>query len=561
MTDDVDHALRALLGNLSPTEVAELIEQMSPFEAEALLDEFGATRSALDLPSTPVEQAAMLMESFAARPHLLYLSERIAQAVRDVENGQSRKLIIQMPPRSGKTQMASKIAPAWILSTHPSWPIVLTSYSSALAESWSRDIMDWVGEGALGEHLTLRRGAATAARWETSSDAVIAARSIRSGTTGFGAKVLVIDDPHKDFAEAHSETERDHVWNWYLSVSNTRLHPPALTIVVLTRWHEDDLAGRLLSHEHPGDPEDWEVISFPAIAEKDDVLGREEGDPLFSPLIEETREEALARWRKVERDSGAYVWSALYQQRPAPPQGAIFDASWWRYWTTDPSQVTEDGRTVLLDPAVDLASGKWLDSWDLTFKGGEKGDFVVGQRWAKLGANRYLIAQQRGRWSFTQQLDRLRDWAKADNPAVSPGGHLVHQRLIEDAANAAAAIDTLRKEISGLKPIKARTSKEIRARAVTPEIESGNVYLPHPSMPGFEWVTDFISEFRNFPNDAHDDQVDAASQALFNLREPGRAGISVPGAAPGQRVPGLPIPGGASLGNRLSGAATMRRYT
>src|SRR5690606_23857561 len=135
----------------------------------------------------------------------------------------------------------------------------------------------------------------------------------------------------------------------------------------------------------------------------------------------------------------------------------------------------------------------------------------------------------RGRWSFTQTLDKMRAWGLGDEPYLSPYGHLVHERFIEEAANGAAIIDTLREEISGLKPAKAVVGKEARARAVTPEIESGTAVLPVPADPGSEWLSDLLSELPNFPHDAHDVQVDVLTQGLSALRETGRAAITVPG--------------------------------
>lgn len=298
-----------------------------------------------------------------------------------------------------------------------------------------------------------------------------------------------------------------------------------------TRWHEDDFVGRLLSPDHEGDPADWERVVMPAIADSpDDPLGREIGQPLYSPLREETEEMALDRWSRTREAVGSYTWAAMYQQRPAPQKGAIFDVGWWRYWTTDPDKVTDDGRVVFFDADQITAGGRWLDSWDCSFKGGSSTDYVVGQRWVRLGANRYLVASQRGRWNFTQTITRMENWNVIDNHALSPFGRYVHEHHIEDTANGPAIINVLQQKISGLKAIRPRTSKEARARAVTPEIESGNVYLPNPSDPGNEWVNDLLSELRNFPHDVHDDQVDALTQALLGLRDEGRGGITVPGA-------------------------------
>lgn len=129
----------------------------------------------------------------------------------------------------------------------------------------------------------------------------------------------------------------------------------------------------------------------------------------------------------------------------------------------------------------------------------------------------------------------MKQWAITDDPAQSLCGHLVHERLVEEAANGAAIIDTLKEEISGLKPIIASVGKEARARAITPEVESGNVFLPHPADPGNEWVTEYLSELRNFPHDVADDQVDATTQALAELRIGGRGQITVPGRLSMQR--------------------------
>lgn len=555
MNEPTVQELLALAGNLAPGELAQIIDQLTPAVAARLIEEMGVGGVSEGLAESPLEQANRLMEDFASRPHLTYLSERIAQAVKDVESGIDRKLIVEMPPRSGKSTLATQISAAWALTRNPNWHMVLTSYSGPLATSWGRQVRRWTSEGKLGSHLRIAPDAGAATDWDTVDGGKFISRSIGGGITGYGAKMLIIDDPHKDFADAHSKTSRDAVWDWWLSTASIRLNPPSLVIVIMTRWHEDDLVGRLLSKDYEGDPSDWERISFPAIAEIDDVLGRSPGDPLLSPLIEETREDALTRWEKIKRSVGSYVWSALFQQRPAPAEGSVFTMDWFRFWTTNPDDVSytpsgepdPKGQTVLIDPA-ELSSGRWVDSWDMTFTGSNDGDYVVGQRWVRHGANRYLIAQQRGHWSFSESLAAMRRWAEPSSE-LSPYGDNVHERLVEHAANGPAIIDTLQAEISGIKPIKARNSKEARARAISPEIESGNVFLPHPNMPGCGWVRDLLSEIRNFPHDAHDDQVDALTQALSGLRTSGHGGISIPGR------------GGASLpgGYRVSSGLTSRR--
>lgn len=518
----------------SEEEVQKVVRRIAQISREYRI------KTGIGLPTSPLGQALELDENFRVLPHLEFLSERFSKAIRDVERGKNRKLTVSMPPRSGKSELISKRFPLWILRRHPDWKIVQASYSGSLVSDfakWTRATIEDRPE--LGIALSPFTG--QRASWSTVEGGGIYTTSVRGGLTGRGARVVLIDDPIKDFIEAHSLTMRQNVWDWWLSVVQTRLEPPYLVCVVQTRWHEDDFTGRLLSPEFEGDPREWEQISIPAIANEVDDIGRRPGDPLYTPVVSESRGEALDRWDDVKRAVGSYTWSALYQQSPSPARGAIFDVGWWRYWTTDSSKATDDGRIVFLDPN-DLYGGKWIDSWDCSFKGssshtgaGSSADFVVGQRWVRQGVNRYLISQKRGRWSFTQTLEQMKQWIRNDDPFASPFGNYVHDRLIEDKANGTAIIDTLKEHVSGLKPINPSVGKEARARAITPEVESGNVFLPLPSDDGNDWVQDLLSEIRNFPHDSNDDQVDAMVQALAYLRDSGRGGLTVPGASPNAR--------------------------
>ena len=499
----------------------------------------------------PIEEAQMLDDGYRVRDHLAYMSERLAKAVEDVENGISRKLKISMPPRMGKSYQVSTYTPTWLIHKHPEWRIGLISHSSDLAVGWGRQVRRMVEDNydLLGVEIAADAGAV--ANWETTAGGAVRSRSVGQSIIGHGFKVMIIDDPVKGFAEAHSEHDRERLWNWFSTDATSRLEPPSLVIVVGTRWHEDDMIGRLDNPEY-GDPSEWETIRFPAIAEEDDVLGREPGDPLYSPLIpNETREQALDRWNKLRRAVGSYSWASMFQQRPAPAEGAIFDMGAWRYWTSNPSNAKEDGTVVYLDPARDLAGARWLDSWDMSYKGSDTSDYVVGQRWARKGPNRYLIAQTRGRRGFTETLAELRRWrAPESNPVTNPYGNFVHETVIEEAANGTAIMDAIKNEISGVLGETPVGSKEARARAVTPEIESHHVYLPYPGDEGNEWVTkDLLPELREFPHGTHDDQVDSLTQALRRLHDPGKARATVPRGTYRR---------GSPLSGRYGGAASAR---
>lgn len=493
----------------------------------------------IGLPSTPIEQALEVNESYRSRPHLELLSDRLVNAVRMVERGQNQRISINVPPRSGKSTLTSLYTPLWILRRHPEWKIALVSYSSGLVRTWAKELRSLIeADPTLG--IALKADGGAGGRWTTIEGGGMFTTEVGGDFTGYGAKVLIIDDPIKDYVAAHNPRVRQQLWDWWLTVASTRMEGPFLQLVTMTRWHTDDFVGRLFSDEWEGDPRDWEKLILPALADRvDDPLGRKEGQPLYSPLMEQTEWEAKRHWREMAEAVGTYGFTSMFQQRPAPSQGAIFDAGWWRYWTRFPENATEDGRVTYLDPET-ITDGQWVDSWDFTFKGTAGSDWVVGQRWVKLKANRYLIYQVRKRLSFTQTLAVMRTWA-TDDPVSSPCGRMVHTRLVEDKANGPAIIDSLKDDISGIKPINPKDSKEARARAVTPEVESGNVILPYPYDPGNEWVIDLESELRNFPHDANDDQVDGMTQALLWLRDAGIGMITVPGrqVLPKELRPGL----------------------
>lgn len=304
---------------------------------------------------------------------------------------------------------------------------------------------------------------------------------IGGGITGQGADLLLIDDPIKNREQADSQVYREKIWQEWQNTLLTRLHPDAAIILIITRWHEDDLAGRLLNPEH-GEVEDWDIVSLPAIAEANDLLDRMIGEPLW-PEYGYDLEWAEAKKAAV----GSRTWAALYQQRPSPEGGQMLKRYWWKFYNTLPKDL------------------EWqLQSWDCSFKDSDGTDFVVGQVWGVKGSDVYLLDQARDRMDLPATLQALLN--------LTDKWPLATTKLIEDKANGPAVISMLRHKTGGLIPIEPRGSKEARASAVSPLIEAGNVYLPSPAIA--PWVNDFIEECSVFPNGTNDDQVDAMSQAL-----------------------------------------------
>lgn len=504
-------------------QVQAILDSLPDMVVESLLGFYAADGTDDEaMPGSPLEQALELDSGFRVRPHLQYLSDKITEAVEKVEQGESQFLIVSMPPRLGKSMTCSFYTPLWTLRKHPEWKHVLVSHDDGLATGFGRQIRRAVEDHPeLG--LRIARDAGAVASWETTEKGSVLARTWRGSLTGRGAKVLIIDDPFKDFADAHSSTIRNTIWNWWLTVALTRLEAPVLVMVIMTRWHEDDLVGRLLSTEYDGEPSQWQVINFPAIAEHMDVLGRNPGQPLYSPLLEESESEAITRWASVKKSVGTYTWSGLYQQHPSPAEGAIFSMDSFRYWTRNKSLIGPEHPNLVYFEPEQHQVGRWVDSWDMAFKATDTSDYVVGQRWVKVGANRFLVLQSRGRRTFTETVKEVKRWADPDKTLCAS---FVHKRLVEDKANGPAIINRLRNKVSGIKPINPKDSKEARARAVTPEVESHNVILPYPGDPGNEWVRDLLEELRSFPSGSHDDQVDAMTQALDDLRDVGKASVS-----------------------------------
>jgi predicted phage terminase large subunit-like protein len=267
----------------------------------------------------------------------------------------------------------------------------------------------------------------------------------------------------------------------------------------MTRWHEDDLAGWLLEEAKRGG-EKWDVVDFPAIADDGDILGRKQGEYLweerFSPSEYEDTKKAI----------GSKLWTALYQQKPSPDSGAVFKRYWWKFYLRHAGQMTHETRDcVILPERLD----EEIQSWDCTFKDAATSDFVVGEVWGTKSANRYLLDMVRDRMDLPDTIKAIKNlsakWPRA------------RRKLIEDKANGPAVIQMLHNQLSGLIAVNPEGGKIVRAMAVTPEIESGNVYLPHPSIA--PWVLDFIEEASVFPNGKNDDMVDGMTQGLADLQK------------------------------------------
>lgn len=452
-------------------------------------------------------------------PHLLVIQAYLMAMLDDVFDN----LIVSMPPRHGKSMFISQYFPAWYLGTHPNNELILTSYEAGLASMFGGRVRDLIMEfGPELWGLNVRPDKRASGDWLlTGRDALgvpvvggMRAAGVGSGVTGRGGNLIIIDDPVKDAEQANSETYREKVWTWYMATLFTRREPGAKQVCVMTRWHEDDLAGRLIERSAEQEGVQWVELALPAITE----TGDEENDALSRGVGEALWPE---RWSVPElthiKDSmNPYWWGALYQQRPAPAEGNIFKRDWWRFWVPTghkPGDYPPVRLHGLESPSIveELPSmERRAQSWDLAFKKGEGTSYVVGQLWGRSGVNGYLLDQDRARRDFPETLQAIRGFT-----ALYPD---VETKWIEDAANAAATVAVLSTELPGIVPVKVEGSKEDRALAVSSLPEAGNIYLPHPAV--CPWVIDFIEEVSAFPNAKNDDQVDCMTQSLRKLFAP-----------------------------------------
>lgn len=302
-------------------------------------EHLGATSSEPSL--SPAHLALGVNRGFRVPPHIELLDRAIVETVNS-----GGRLLVTMPPRHGKSEMASRYTPAWYLGRYPNRRIILASYEADYAASWGRKARDLLEEHGLkmfGVHV--RQDSHAANRWDLADhNGGMTTAGVGGAITGRGADLLIIDDPVKSVEEAESETYRARTWDWWRGVALTRLEPGGSVILVMTRWHEDDLAGRILQE----DSANWRVLSLPAIAsdDLDDPLDREPGEPLWPERYDA---DALARRRQ---EMGARLFEAEYQQQPAPATGLIFRREWFRYWRP------------LGENAYDLGSGHVIQKTD-----------------------------------------------------------------------------------------------------------------------------------------------------------------------------------------------------
>lgn len=411
-----------------------------------------------------------------------FVCEKVQEFVERKTDHPYEILVISLPPQHGKSMAITETLPSWVLGRHPLWRVIEISYSEDFAVRFGRRNMAKVEEFGNLFNIKLADSPRNATDFELDNHiGGMISRGITSGVTGQPCNLMIIDDPIKNQLEADSETYRERIHNEWISSFRTRLAPGAKVILIQTRWHEDDLAGRLIDQEP-----NIEVLNLPCEAEDNDPLGRAAGDALAPEIGKDN--EWLKQFKAAYSGSqGTRAWNALFQGRPTSAEGNLFKHEWWKYYGEAPEMM----ETIL--------------SVDATFKDGKNNDYVAIQAWGKREANCYLLDAIKKHMDFPETVEAIRAMK-----AKWPKARLV---LIEDKANGSAIIQVLRRDIPGIVAVNPEGGKVARANAVSGAIEAGNVWLPKYGA----FTADFVEECAAFPTGAHDDQVDAMTQALNRL--------------------------------------------
>ena len=423
-------------------------------------------------------------ENFIEGRHHLEIAEKLEK----VATGEITRLIVNMPPRHSKSELASYLMPAWFLGRNPKLKIIQATHNTELAVRFGRKVRDLIDSEQYGHifpDTDLKADSKAAGRWETSAGGEYFAAGVGAAVTGRGADLFIIDDPHSE-QDAMSEGRLEEAYEWYTSGPRQRLQPGGKIIVVMTRWGLRDLTGRLIKAQGSDVLSDqWEVVEFPAIL------------PSENPLWPEfwKKDDLL----KVKASLPVQKWGAQWQQQPTAEEGAIVKKEWWKVWKKEDI------------PEVDYI----IQSYDTAFSKKESADYSAITTWGvfrseETGAdNIILMDASRGRWNFPE----LKEKALEENEYWQPD-----MMIVEAKASGLPLTDELRRAgipIMNYTPSKGR-DKVTRMHTVAPLFEAGMVWAPEK-----HFADEVIDECMAFPNGEHDDYVDSMTMALIRFRQGG----------------------------------------
>jgi predicted phage terminase large subunit-like protein len=411
----------------------------------------------------------MMNPTYQIVPHLI----RIADKLEAVERGDIKRLIINIPPRHGKSFLTSEYFPAWYLGRNPEKYMIAASYGQDLATDFGRKVRNQLLDPVyktIFEGVSINADSQSAQRFHTNKNGAYFALGAGGAITGRGAHCLLIDDPIRNAEDASSALLRHKLIDWYGSTAYTRLMPEGSIVLIQTRWHDEDLAGYILKNSK----EDWEVLNMPAI---------QDGNALWPERY------SIKTLEAIRGEIGASAFASLYQQNPVADGGNIFKLEWFR-------------RFDLYHPPATATT--IIHSWDTAAKDKQLNDPCSCTVWAIDLQERtaYLKEVINKRMEYPELKRTVYNLAMRDNPS---------NILIEDASTGSSLIPEMRQDGRWtITPIKSTASKETRAYSCTSLIEAKRVAIPQTA----PWLHDYEEQLLSFPKSANDDMVDSTSQFL-----------------------------------------------
>ena len=427
-----------------------------------------------------LDYAQHVYEGFIVGSHHKIIAEKLEL----IAQGKLKRLIVNMPPRHSKSEMASYLMPSWFLGRNPKLKIIQATMNTELAVRFGRKVRDLIADPVYTEvfpETDLKQDSQAAGRWETSVGGEYFAAGVGAAMTGRGADLLIIDDPHSE-QDALSTTALDNAYEWYTSGPRQRLQPGGSIVIVMTRWSTKDLTGKLMNNQTNDNADQWEVVEFPAILND---------KPMWPEFWK------LSELEGVKASLSEQKWQAQWQQNPVSEEGSIIKREWWKIW-----------------PKEDIPQLMHvIQSYDTAFSKKETSDFSAITTWGVFRPvehgppNIILLAMRKGRWDFPE----LKQIAKDEYSYWEP-----ETILIEAKASGMPLTHELRQvgiPVVTYTPSKGN-DKHVRVNSVAPLFEAGQVWATDD-----RWAEEVIEECAAFPYGDHDDLVDSTTQALLRFRQ------------------------------------------